>query len=145
MATYSKKIGSKNWGPADRWYSVAYMEFRDSREWRYLLELNPSYDIRYHPSPGMPIHTRGYIGAGEKTPVSSLQPGLLKTPGTNLELMIEGAPINQTTTPSYFPWPSEEMYVDRLGDYTATALFTRDRSNGFCLDSPQASSDTQRG
>ena len=141
-----KQIGRRKWEPQDRWYSVAYREFRDSREWRYLLELNPSYDIRYHPGPGVPINTGGFIGSGEKTPVStSGTPGLLKMPDTNLQLMIEGAPNNDTRQPSYFPWSSADMYIDRLGDYTAAAILGRDRTNGFCIDSPQAGSDSQRG
>ena len=140
-----KQIGRRKWNPQDRWYSIAYKEYRDSREWRYLLELNPSYDIRYHPSPGVPINTRGFIGAEEKTPVSAVNPGLLKTPDTNLQLMIEGKPANEPRQPSYFPWTTADMYIDRLGDYTASALLGRDRTNGFSLDSPQAQSDSQRG
>ena len=141
----SKQIGRRKWNPADRWYSVAYLEYRDSREWRYLLELNPSYDIRYHPAPNVPINTRGYTGAGEKTPVKTLAPGLLKTPDTNLQLMIEKAPVNDTRQPSFFPWSSADSYLDRLGDYTASAILGSDRTNGFTLDSPQAGSDSQRG
>ena len=140
-----KQIGRRKWEPQDRWYSIAYREYRDSREWRYLLELNPSYDIRYHPSPGVPIATRGNIGTGKTTPVIQTDPGLLKTPGTNLELMIDGAPPNEPRTPSYFPWSSADMYLDRLGDYTASAVLDRDRTNGYALDSPQSSSDSQRG
>lgn len=143
--TVDKQIGRRKWNPQDRWYSIAYQEFRDSREWRYLLELNPSYDIRFHPSPGVPINTRGDIGAEKKTPVSAVNPGLLKTPDTNLQLMIEGKPENDPRQPSYFPWSTPDMYLDRLGDYTAAAVLGRDRTNGFTLDSEQANSDSQRG
>ena len=141
----NRQIGRRKWNPADRWYSVAYSEYRDSREWRYLLELNPSYDIRYHPAPNVPITTRGYVGAGAKTPVTASAPGLLKSPDTNLQLLIEGSPVNTTRQPSFYPWSSADMYLDRLGDYTASALLGPDRTNGFALDSPQASSDSQRG
>jgi len=140
----NKQEGRRNWKPADQWYSVAYLEYRDSREWRYLLELNPSYDIRYQPSPGVPINTSGYVGAGRTTPTGSGSPGTLKNPDINLQLLIEGGP-NQERQQSYFPWSSADEFLDRMGEYTATGILTPDRTNGFTLDSPQASSDTQRG
>ena len=142
----NKQIGRRNWRPQDRWYSVAYHEFRDSREWRYLLALNPSYDIRYHPAPGVPINTRGYVGANIKTPIASDTPGVLRNPDLNIGVLFEDDPAqNLTREVSYFPWSSADGYIDRLGDYTATALLTNDRTNGYALDSPQSSSDSQRG
>lgn len=142
----NKQIGRRNWRPQDRWYSVAYHEFRDSREWRYLLALNPSYDIRYHPAPGVPINTRGEIGAGTKIPTGSSTPGILKNPDLNLGVLLQDDPAQNTTREvSYFPWSSADGYIDRLGEYTAAALLTNDRTNGYALDSPQASADSQRG
>ena len=55
----------RQWTQRDRWNTLAFREYRDSREWRYLLALNPSYDIRYKPAPGVMIHTSGSIGAGK--------------------------------------------------------------------------------
>ena len=48
----------KTWKIKNTWSSVAYEMFRDSREWRYLLKLNPSFDIRFKPAPGTPYLRR---------------------------------------------------------------------------------------
>lgn len=142
----NKQVGRRDWRPQDRWYSVAYHEFRDSREWRHLLALNPSYDIRYHPAPGVPINTRGYVGDGVPAPSGSGSPGVLKNPDMNLGVLLQDDTTGQTDMEkSYFPWSSANGFIDRLGDYTASSLLTSDRTNGYTLDSPQASSDSQRG
>jgi hypothetical protein len=44
-----------------------------------------------------------------------------------------------------FPWDTLDNFTKRLSEYTAYAALKRDRINGYGLDSPQASSDTQRG
>ena len=133
------------WQDRDFWRTIAFKEYRDSREWRYLLALNPSYDIRYRPAAGVPIYTSGYVGAGKKVPERSGMAGLLKSPDMNLAKMMDNqSAITQGNT-SYFPWESVDTYADRLGEYTATSLLTPDRTNGFSLDSPQAFSDSQRG
>lgn len=138
--------GKRVWTDRDRWNTLAFKEFRDSREWRYLLALNPSYDIRVKPAPGVQIHTRGYIGAGKPQPKQKGLGGLLKNPDSVLAPATGGLtnPPN-ALQPSFFPWKSADEYVERLGDYTAQAILGRDRTNGFSLDSPQALSDTQRG
>ena len=142
----NKQAGRRDWRPQDRWYSVAYHEFRDSREWRHLLALNPSYDIRYHPAPGVPINTQGYVGSENAAPSGSGSPGILKNPDMNLGVLLKDDTTGQTEmTQSYFPWSSANGFIDRLGDYTASSLLSSDRTNGFALDSPQASSDSQRG
>ena len=121
------------------------MEFRDSREWRYLLALNPSYDIRYQPSPGVKVNVSGDLGAGEKVPSSAGKSGLLKSTGLSL------APVPSPPSPFFrsedlfFPWDSADEYNDRLGSYTAAGLLCRDRENGWSIDSRQAFSDSQRG
>lgn len=140
-----RQKGRKAWEPQDHWYSVAYKEFRDSREWRYLLELNPSYDIRYHPAPTVPINTRGFIGTDKEAPSGGGGAGFLKNPDLNLEMLIQTADVVDSRQPSYFPWSSADAYLDRLGDYTASALLTADRTNGYSFDSPQTQSDSQRG
>lgn len=141
---FTRQSGRREWKPQDRWYSVAYHEFRDSREWRYLLALNPSYDIRYHPAPGVPINTRGSAGSDVPSPQTSGRGGVIKNPDLNFGILLNSDVKPTDLTASYFPWDSAEGYVDRLGEYTAAAVLTRDRTNGFTLDSPQALSDTQR-
>lgn len=139
-------IGKRIWQSRDSWRGVSFREFRDSREWRYLLELNPSFDIRTMPAPGVPIHTRGYTGANQTMPKQKGIPGILKSPDLVLDTAIGGRPNPpRSLQASYFPWNSADEYVERLGDYTAQAMLGRDRNNGFSLDSPQALSDTQRG
>jgi len=134
------------WQDRDLWRTLAYREFRDSREWRYLLALNPSYDIRFKPAAGVTIHTRGYIGAGLPQPKQKGLSGILKNPDMVLDPAVGGL-VNppKTLQPSFFPWNSGDEYVERLSEYTAQAILGRDRTNGFSLDSPQALSDTQRG
>lgn len=141
MATGEKKT----WETTDQWRILAYKRFRDSREWRYLLDLNPSYDIRYQPAPGTEINLTGSLGEGKTTPSGLGRVGLLIQPDLNIDLRTSTDTTLASDTPSIFPWDTTTEYCDRLGQYTALALLTRDRTNGFSLDSPQATSDTQRG
>jgi len=126
--------GKRVWSDRDRWNTLAFKEFRDSREWRYLIDLNPGYDIRYHPAAGVPIHTRGYIGAGKSQPKQKGTEGLLKNPDMVLGPAVGGL-VNPPNTlkASFFPWDSAEEYIERLGDYTAQAIHGNDRTNGFSL------------
>lgn len=133
------------WKDRDFWRTVAFKEYRDSREWRYLLALNPSYDIRYRPAAGVPIYTSGYTGADQAIPEKSGMAGLLRSPDLNLAKMMEQQSATTQMGAAYFPWESVDSYADRMGEYTATSLLASDRTNGYSLDSPQAFSDSQRG
>ena len=135
----------RTWRVSDTWRNVAYTYFRESGQWRYLLELNPSFDIRYVPAPGVEIHVSGEVGLGKSTPRLSSTPGTLQQVGTNLDLRGGTQPSPADAAPGIFPWDSFGEYAQRLGYYTASALLSPDRTNGFSLDSPQASSETQRG
>ena len=135
---------SRTWQPRDFWRSIAFYEFRDSREWRYLLELNPSYDIRYHPAAGVKVNVSGDIGAGRKVPANSGGSGVLRTAPTVLA-PIDTQPASLIPTDDlFFPYDTPDEYDDRLGAYTAMGIMNRDRTNGFSLDSRQALSDSQR-
>jgi hypothetical protein len=133
------------WKDKDLWRTLAYSEYRDSREWRFLLALNPSYDIRYRPAAGVPIYTSGYIGANKKAPEKSGLSGLLKSPDMNLAKMMAGQDATTQDNPAFFPWSNVDSYADRMGEYTATALLSPDRTNGYTLDCPQSFSGSQRG
>lgn len=133
------------WKDRDFWRTLAFKEYRDSREWRYLLALNPSYDIRYRPAAGVPIYTSGYIGAGKKVPERSGAAGLLKSPDMKLDKMLGSQTASTHPDAMFFPWASVDTYADRMGEYTATSLLSPDRTNGYSIDSPQAFSDSQRG
>jgi hypothetical protein len=141
MSTGQKRV----WQTNDKWRILAFKRFRDSREWRYLLELNPTYDIRYHPAPGTEVHLTGPLSEGKTTPSGLGSVGTLIQPDVNLDLRTAPQTDPESQSPSIFPWDKEVEFIDRLGQYTALALLTPDRTNGFSLDSPQASSDTQRG
>jgi len=134
----------KTWTEKDSWRRVAYNAFTDSREWRYLLKLNPSFDIRYHPAPGTRIHLTGNLGSDKSGPNQGGGTGMLQFMTSNLDLST-ASDYDQDPSSFIFPWDSTEEYVDRLADYTAAGLLGRDRNNGFAIDSPQAISDTQRG
>jgi len=135
----------RTWRSADTWRNIAYTYFKESGQWRYLLELNPSFDIRYHPAVGVEIQVSGAVAAGASVPRNSAGTGTLEQVDINLDLRPSSQQSQADGTPSIFPWDSFAEYSDRLADYTAQALLGRDRTNGFTLDSPQATSETQRG
>ena len=134
----------RNWRNGDEWRKLAYTYYRDSRSYRYILALNPSFDIRSIPSPGVVVNVGGELGPGEYKPSQASIPGLLQQVDLNLDLRA-GTDVAPTSVQnSIFPYDSFAVYADRLGQYTAAALLAPDRTNGFSLDSPQANRDTQR-
>ncbi len=140
------KTGDRRvWRNTDKWRNVAYLYYGDSREWRLLLEQNPSFDIRYLPAPGVVINVNSKSQQGKTNFGGAPNPGLLAQPDTNLDLR---GPRSTTQAESQqkgiFPWDNAVDYANRLGEYTALALLSPDRTNGFSLDSPQADADTQR-
>ena len=135
----------RTWRNGDRWNTLAYTYFRDSREWRYLLALNPSYDIRYFPATGVEIQVSGSLGEGKSTPGGAATPGRLKQVDTNLDLRVSPTIGPGDGNEGIFPWSTFADYSNRLGEYTAAGLMGTERTNGFSLDSPQAVVDTQRG
>ena len=141
MSTGKKKV----WSSRDSWRSVAFALYRESGQWRYLLELNPSFDIRYEPAPGVQLPVSGIVGEGKSTPKQGNNPGTLKQVDINLDLRRSSSMEKANEAPGIFPWATFDGYSERLGEYTALALLSPDRTNGFSLDSPQASSDSQRG
>lgn len=144
MKTPNRRV----WRSGDTWRNVAFKYFQDSREWRYLLELNPSYDIRFEPSPttSINIDAQSFGQQGKNRPRNAAAPGRLVQLDVNLNLSGGvGSSTNQRSQQTgIFPWETFEDYANRVGDYTGLALLTPDRTNGFSLDSPQATSDTQR-
>jgi len=134
----------RTWRTGDTWRGVAYKYFQESGQWRYLLDLNPSFDIRYEPSESVEVQISGDTGRGKNQPSAAANPGTLVQVDTNLDLRRNSDTATTNELPGYFPWTNAEEYVERIGDYTAQALFGQDRTNGFSLDSPQASSDSQR-
>ena len=141
MSTGKKRV----WTERDTWRGVAFKLYRESGQWRYLLELNPSYDIRYQPAPGVQLPVSGVVGEGKSIPRQGGSPGTLRQVDINLDLRRSSAMEKADQAPGIFPWATFEGYSERLGEYTALALLSPDRTNGFSLDSPQASSDSQRG
>ena len=133
----------RNWRNGDEWRSVAFTVYRDSREYRHILDLNPSFDIRSIPAPGVVINVSGITGPDKPQPYPVGQPGTLQQVDTNLNLTAGSVVAPSSTERSIFPWADPNLYVNRLGDYTAAALLSPDRTNGFSLDSPQANRDTQ--
>ncbi len=134
------------WRTTDKWRNVAYLYFGNSSEWRFLLEENPSYDIRFVPAPGTVININTKPVEGKIAPGGATNAGLLAQPDINLDLRGPRSTAQPDSRQAgIFPWDNITSYANRLGEYTALALLTPDRVNGFGLDSPQADSDTQRG
>ena len=134
----------RNWRNGDEWRTLAYTYYRDSRTYRYILELNPSFDIRSIPAPGVVVYVGGEVGPGKYKPSQASLPGTLQQVDTNLDLRAGSETLPRSLQTSIFPWDSAVEYSDRLGSYTAAALLAPDRTNGYSLDSPQATRDTQR-
>ena len=135
----------RTWRNGDEWRTLAYTYYRDSRTYRYILALNPSFDIRQIPAPGVVVNVGGELGPGNDKPSQAGQPGLLSQVDLNLDLRAGQENLPPSLQRDIFPWQSFALYSERLGDYTAASLLAPDRTNGFSLDSPQASSDSQRG
>lgn len=134
MSTGLKKV----WNEGDRWNEVAYVLYTDSREWRYLLALNPSYDIRSVPAAGVEIPVSGDLGDGKFRPASGQRPGTLKQ--VDLALDLRGSTSNRSSTApeGIYPWSSFDLYVNRAGEYTSYALLAPETCNGPTLDSLKA-------
>lgn len=139
---------TKIWAEGDTWGKLAYETYLDSREFRALLDLNESFDIRTQPAQGVNI----FVTPPPGVPAGITSIGATSLPGTLQQMDVNIDLRGSTTTPdetgvsaSIFPWRTLQGYTDRLARYTAFSLFERDRVNGFSLDSPQATSDTQRG
>lgn len=125
------------WQEGDSWSKVAYLETFDSRNFRELLELNPSFDIRTEPSTGVPILVQAEVG------IKGKGTGTLNQVDLNFDLRKTG----QKTSPELdiFPWKDLSEYTKRLSEYTAAALFQVDRVNGYSMDSPQILNSSYRG
>ena len=132
----------KTWRVYDEWHKTAFDLYSDTREWRHLLKLNPSFDIRYSPAPGTRVYVGGDEGDDSQRSQRSRGRGTLQTMGTTIPLPMDST---DTAYAGIYPWSSFKGYSNRLGEYTAASLLGPDRINGYALDSPQASSDTQRG
>jgi hypothetical protein len=140
---------TRTWKIGDSWNKVAYAYYGDSREFRGILELNESYDIRSVPAQGAQVFVTGPDGSLGKNQNSGAagSPGTLNQLSTALNLSGTSLPNPevQDTAAAIFPWESLDAFSQRLASYTAYSLLERDRINGYGLDSPQTSSDTQRG
>jgi hypothetical protein len=140
---------TRTWKIGDSWNKVAYAYYGDSREFRRVIELNESYDIRYNPAQGAQIFITGPDGILGKNSNSGAagSPGTLNQLSTALNLSGTSLPSPelQDTANAIFPWESLDAFTRRLSSYTAYSLLERDRINGYGLDSPQASANTQRG
>ena len=136
---------TRTWRNGDEWRTLAYTYYQDTRTYRFILELNPSFDIRSIPAPGVVVNVGGELGPGKYQPSQASTPGTLKQVDTNLDLRTGVETTPPSLQNSIFPYQSFSLYADRVGEYTAAALLAPDRTNGYTLDSPQASGETQRG
>ena len=55
------------WQIGDSWNKIAYAYFGDSREFRRVIDLNQSFDIRTNPAQGVPVFITGPDGILGKT------------------------------------------------------------------------------
>lgn len=136
------------WQTGDSWNKLGYAYYGDSREFRRLIELNGSFDIRTNPASTVPVFITGPDGILGKTGSSDAAGAPWTLNQLSPALNLNGSnpnPEEQDIATAIFPWTSLDGFTERLSEYTAYSLLERDRMNGYGLDSPQASSDTQRG
>lgn len=130
------------WREGDTWRKLGFLYYRNSQEYRSVLQLNPSYDIRYIPAPGTEVVATGLLSGKNGLSESSLATtGLLEQADSTINLTSnsgEAQNFPTSTEQSIFPWDSFAGYSDRLGEYTAAALLNQSRVNGYGLDSPEA-------
>jgi hypothetical protein len=138
----------RNWMNGDTWRNVAYLYYRNSLQYKYLLALNPSFDIRYIPAPDVAINATGqvYKGLDQPEAIGPIQgsQGQLATVDIAIDLRnTTGKPGNfpKNGVETIYPFSSYAAYADTLGGYTAAGLLDADRINGMMTDSPQASID----
>lgn len=140
---------TRTWSQGDSWNKLAYAYLGDSRQFREILEYNESFDIRNKPAIGVPVFVTGPNGETGKSSSSapSGSPGTLNQLDTaiNFNPTADANPEKVDIASAIFPWDTLDAFTKRLTEYTAYAALKRDRINGYGLDSPQASSDTQRG
>ena len=136
MSTGLKRV----WGAGDNWRVLGYLYYRNSLEYRQLISLNPSFDIRYLPAPGVEINASGQLGTGVPEPDLLGPGGQLMAPDTVIDLTkgYNTSPYPQAQDSTIYPWKDFGTYSNRLGQYTAAALLDQDRTNGMMLTSPQA-------
>ena len=140
---------TRTWSQGDSWNKLAYAYLGDSRQFREILDFNESFDIRNKPAIGVPVFVTGPNGETGKSSSSapSGSPGTLNQLDTaiNFNPTADANPEKVDIASAIFPWDTLDAFTKRLTEYTAYAALKRDRINGYGLDSPQASSDTQRG
>lgn len=132
------------WAIGDSWNKVAYLDYGDSREFRSLLDLNESFDIRTNPAEGAAIFVTGPDGLLGKnsTSDSAGAPGTLNQLSTALNLNGPDPNLeNADVASAIFPWEDLSSFTERLSKYTAFSLLERDRTNGYGLDSSEASAN----
>lgn len=120
------------WEAGDTWRKVAYLYYSDSRQWRRILELNPSYTINEHPAPGVRIK----VASGQTPntqPPRALQGTLQQTPTT---LNLSTPQINLTNTDQFdhWPWSNRDAAIRRMARYPFQSLLQPSDVNGLTLE-----------
>ena len=123
-------VKARIWQEEDTWSKVAYLETFDSRNFRNILKYNPSFDIRTHPAPGIPVVVDTVVGINSR--------GVGTVSQMDLTYDLRRSNSNPNLRDDIFPWESLEEFTKRLTQYTAAGILQIDRVNGFSLDSPQA-------
>jgi len=132
------------WQEPNTWRALGYTYYSNSSDFREVLDLNQSFDIRRRPAEGVPVYVSAE-GRGKTSEGFGL-PGTLQQvePGLNFSGDKSGS-TDADVAAAIFPWPSVDEYVNRLAKHTVASLYERDRINGYDLDSPQARGNSQRG
>ena len=111
------------------WRKLGYLFFQDSLSYREVLNQNSQWEVTKLPP----------IGAQLKISGSSTTNGGL-TQGTYIGGLQSG-----TSQESFFPYNTESEYVEALNRYTLQGVVTREKLNGYSMDSTQAITGVQAG
>lgn len=103
------------------WRKAGYSFFSDSTSYREVINANPVWDITSTPPPGSGLYQPGYSGSG-----SASFPALSSPIGGETF-------VNSDS--KYYPFLSEQEYVESLIKYSPSALMDVERYNGWTMSS----------
>lgn len=121
------------WKGGDTWRKIAYLYYGDSRQWRRLLELNPSYSINEHPAEGLRIK----VAEPSTTTTAKIKQGSLRQSPTTLDLRSTssaGTPTDVSDRFNPWPWSTKQKAIDRMTKYTFQSLLKPENANGLSMD-----------
>jgi hypothetical protein len=105
--------------PQFTWRKLGYLYFTNSTSYREVLEQNPQWKVTELP----PVGAQLRITSNQANTSGTVQGNFL------FGLAVDGNQLD------YFPFDTEEQYIQSLVKYSPSAVKNREAINGFTLDS----------